>query len=99
MQTVIGEKKSAERYKAEWDASPEIREEFGDNYEVYAAYRTAEDEGRIALFGREKKPRLTVLQTIEKITLEWQLTPSVRDKFSSFEAYRKHRWTEEMAGR
>lgn len=37
----------AERYKAEWDASPEIQEEFGGNFEPYAAYRKAEDEGRI----------------------------------------------------
>ena len=77
----------------------ELREEFGGIYDVYAAYRTAEDHGRIGLFGSEKKPRLSVLQIVEKITLEWQLTPSVREKFANFDAYRKHRWSQEMAGR
>lgn len=98
MQTVIEENKSAERYKAEWDASPEIREEFANNFEPYAAYRAAEAQGRIGFFGT-KKPRLTILQTVEKISLEWQLNPYLRDKWPGFDAYRKHRWSEEMAGR
>ena len=99
MQTVLDRTKSAELYQREFEASPEIREEFGNNFEPYEAYRTAEDKGLIGLFKSEKKPRLSVLQTIEKITLEWQTNPYLRDKWPGFDAYRKHRWEQEMAGR
>ena len=98
MQAGIEEKKGTELYKAEWDASPEIREEFDGNFDPYAAYRAAEDKGLIGLFG-SKKPRLMILQTVEKIQLEWQLNPYLRDKWPGFDAYRKHRWEQVMAGR
>jgi uncharacterized protein YnzC (UPF0291/DUF896 family) len=34
-------------YRGEWNNSPTLREEFGENIEVYLAYRTAVDRGQI----------------------------------------------------
>jgi hypothetical protein len=98
MQIIIDEKKAAETYKAEFDASPEIREEFGNNFEIYSAYRLAEDRGLIG-FSKPEKRRLTTLQTIEKIQLQWSTNPYLRDKWPNFDAFRAARWKEEMAGR
>lgn len=97
MQPIIDSVKSAALYKAEWDASPDIREEFGGNFEPYAAYRLAEDRGLIGGSTHAKR-RLSVLQVVEKINLEWQLTPTLRERFSSFDSFRKHRW-QELNGR
>ena len=47
MQIIIDPVKAAELYKKEWDTCPEIQTEFADNYEVYAAYRLAEDRGLV----------------------------------------------------
>jgi hypothetical protein len=94
MHTVIDPAKAAELYKQEWQASKEIQKEFGGNYESYAAYRKAEDAGQIGLNPSTKR-RLSTLQTLEKISLEWQLTPSLREKFSDFDTYRAARWHEE----
>ena len=37
----------SERYKAEWDADADIRNEFMEDFETYAAYREAHDDGLI----------------------------------------------------
>lgn len=44
-----------ERYKAEWEASKEIQEDMGGNFEVYAAYRKAEDNGQMGLKNLDAK--------------------------------------------
>ena len=98
MQTIIDPVKATALYQAEWDASPEIRAEFVNNFEIYAAYRLAEDQGRIG-FSKPEKRRLTTLQVVEKIKLQWETNPYLRDKWPTFDAYRKHRWEQEMAGR
>ncbi len=98
MQTIIDETKAAELYKAEWNASPEIRIEFGGNYEPYAAFRKAEDQGLIG-GTPSKKHRLSTLQIIEMIKLQYETDPYLRDRWRSFDAFRKHRWAEEMVGR
>jgi hypothetical protein len=97
MQIVIDPVKATELYKQEWQASKETQDEFGGNYESYAAYRKAEDAGQIGLNPSTKR-RPSTLQTLEKISLEWQLTPSLRENFSDFDAYRRHRW-QELNGR
>jgi hypothetical protein len=98
MQTVLDQTKSVELYRKEWDASPEIREEFGGDFGVYSAYRLGEDQGLISP-GKRGKHRLSTLQLLEKIKLEWEVQHSVRSQFGTFDSYRRHRWAEEMAGR
>ena len=98
MQTVLDKTKSTELYHKEWNASPEIQEEFGQNFETYSAYRRGEDQGLISP-GKRGKHWLSTLQLLEKIKLEWDVQHSVRNQFATFDAYRKHRWSEEMAGR
>src|SRR5688500_4786387 len=98
MQTVLDQTKSAELYRKEWDASPEIREEFGRDFGVYSAYRLGEDQGLIS-HGKRGKHRLSTLQLLEQIKLEWDVHHSARSRFGTFDAYRKHRWAAEMAGR
>jgi hypothetical protein len=96
MQTVID--KAVETYRAEWDAFLAIREEFASHFDRYAAFRAGEDSGSIAV-PTERRPRLSILQLAEKTRLEFELTPALRDRFSNLDAYRSHRWVEEMAGR
>ena len=38
---------------AEWDKSPTLRAEFGDNFKTYAAYREAESKGRVKVAGKK----------------------------------------------
>jgi hypothetical protein len=97
MQTLT-DPKAEQTYKAEWNASPEIREEFGGDFEVYSAYRLGEDHGLISPGKRGKHP-LSTLQLLEKITLEWDVNYSVRQRFGNFDAFRAARWKEEMSGR
>lgn len=40
------------KVKQEWDASPRLREEFGGNFQAYAAYLQADREGRVMIAGR-----------------------------------------------
>jgi hypothetical protein len=37
--------------KAEWNSDPELRREFGDNYQSYVAYKKAQAEGRVRIAG------------------------------------------------
>jgi hypothetical protein len=98
MQTVLDRTKSTELYKQEWSEFKVIREEFAGHFDRYAAFRFGEDSGRIFV-STERKPRLSILQLAEKTKLEFELTPSLRERFGNLDDYRKHRWSEEMAGR
>ncbi len=42
-----------EKAKAEWDKSPALRAEFGNNFKTYAAYRAAEASGRVKVAGKK----------------------------------------------
>jgi signal peptide peptidase SppA len=42
-----------QKAKAEWDRTPEIRQEFGDNYGAYEAYRKNVESGRVKILGRK----------------------------------------------
>jgi hypothetical protein len=96
MQTQLDQTK-ADRYKAEWDAFLAIREEFAGHFDRYAAFRAGEDSGRI--FVATERRRLSILQLAEKTKLQFEVTPSLRERFGSLDAYRSHCWKEEMAGR
>jgi capsid assembly protease len=41
--------------KAEWDKSPDLRREFGDNYGAYEAYRKSQAAGRVRILGRKDR--------------------------------------------
>jgi len=41
--------------KAEWEKSPEIRKEFGDNYAAYEAFRKSQASGRVRILGRKDR--------------------------------------------
>ena len=97
METVIDSAISTELYKQEWDAFLAIREEFAGHFDRYAAFRAGEDNGRIVV-STERKPRLSILQLAERTKLEFELTPALRERFGSLDAYRSHRWSEEMSG-
>ncbi len=90
--------KATETYKAEWEAFLAIREEFAGHFDRYAAFRDGEDHGRIAV-STERKPRLSVLQLAEKTRLEFELTPSLRERFSNLDAYRSHCWSQVFGSR
>jgi hypothetical protein len=98
MQTILDPAKAAVLYKQEWDAFIAIREEFAGHFDRYAAFRAGEDSGSIAV-SVERQPRLSVLQLAEKTKLQFEVTPSLRERFASLDAYRSHCWKEEMAGR
>ncbi len=85
-------------YKQEWDAFLAIRKEFGGNYEPYAAFRAGEDNGNIVV-STERKLRLSILQLAEKTKLEFELTPSLRERFGNLDAYRSHCWSQEFGRR
>ena len=87
-----------ETYKKEWDVFECIRTEFAGHFDRYAAFRAGEDTGSIVV-STERKPRLSILQLAEKTKLEFELTPSLRDRFGSLDGYRSHVWSQEMAGR
>ncbi len=40
------------RCKSEWDASPELRQEFGGDFECYVAFMRASDRGLVKIFTR-----------------------------------------------
>lgn len=42
-----------EQAKAEWDKTPALRAEFGDNFKIFAAYRAAESKGRVKVAGKK----------------------------------------------
>jgi hypothetical protein len=94
METVI-DPKAEQTYRAEWDAFVAIREEFAGHFDRYVAFRTGEDNGSIVV-STECRPRMSLLQLAEKTKLEFELTPSVRARFGSLDAYRSHRWSEEI---
>ena len=87
-----------ETYKKEWDSFECIRTEFAGHFDRYAAFRAGEDSGSIVV-STESKPRLSILKLAEKTQLEWELTPSVRERFGSLDAYRSHCWSREFRSR
>ena len=98
MQTQLDSAKASELYKAEWEAFLAIREEFAGHFDRYAAFRAGEDSGSIAV-SVERRPRLSLLQLAEKTKLEFELTPSLRERFASLDTYRTHCWMQEFGHR
>ena len=84
------------QYKAEWEASKEIQEEFGGNYAAYAAFRDAQDRGLLP--SDRPRRRFTLPQLEEHITLSWQTNYGLRERYASLEAYRSKRFFEEVLG-
>jgi hypothetical protein len=81
-------------YKIEWDASREIREEFGGTYEVYKAFRAAQDKGQLP--SDRPRRRFTLAQLQEHIKLSWDVKHDLRQRFANFEAYRSRRFFDEI---
>lgn len=52
---IIKDPKLAAAVQAEWNASANLRAEFGDRFSSYQAYRKAEAEGRVKVRGAAKR--------------------------------------------
>ena len=87
----------ADLYKAEWDAFIAIREEFAGHFDRYAAFRDGEDNGNIKTPAEGKT--VSIVRLAEKTKLEYELTPSLRERFASLDAYRTYCWTREFGHR
>ena len=85
-------------YKQEWDASADIRAEFGGdgNFEIYKAYRASQDKGQLP--SDRPKRRFTLAKLEEHIRLSWDVKHDVRQRFANFEAYRSRRYFDEILG-
>jgi hypothetical protein len=83
-------------YKQEWEASADIRAEFGDNYEAYTGFRIAQDKGLLP--SDPLRRRFTLAQLEEHIRLSWDTNHDLRQRFANFDAYRSRRYFEEVLG-
>jgi hypothetical protein len=83
-------------YKQEWDASADIRAEFGDNYEVYVGFRNAQDKGQLP--SDRPRRRFTLAQLQEHIKLSWDCSHDLRQRFATFDSYRSKRFFDEILG-
>jgi hypothetical protein len=50
------ERRARWAYQTEWDSSVDIRNEFNGNFELYASFRAAEEQGLTSLFGGVRRP-------------------------------------------
>ena len=86
---------AAKSYQAEWEASVEIRQEFGGNWDAYKAYRDAVDRGLVPDRLAEGRP---LAQLEEHIRLSWDTNYELRHRFANFEMYRSRRVFEAVLG-
>jgi hypothetical protein len=84
-------------YQQEWEASADIQAEVGGNYDVYRAFRNAQDNGLLPSDQRPRR-RLTLAQVLEHVTLTWQTDHERRQRHASLEAYRPKRVFEHVLG-
>jgi hypothetical protein len=85
-------------YQTEWDASSDIRAEFGGdgNFEIYKAYRESQDKGRLP--SDRVRRRFTLRQLQQHVQLSWDCSHDLRQRFANFEAYRSRRFFDEILG-
>ena len=92
----IPQQQAEAEYKQEWNASADIRAEFGDNYEAYVGFRHAQDKGQLP--SDRPKRRFTLGQLEEHIKLSWDVKHDLRQRFANFDAYKSRRYFEEILG-
>ena len=81
-----------EKLKTVWDSKPELKKEFGNNYDSYEAYFMNDKEfqaaGNVTCFDSKKValfPKPTATQTAKEI---WDSDPQLRTEFNhNFKAY------------
>jgi len=90
-----------ERSRQNWEASPDIRREFNQNFEAYLACRRATEKKMTATAGRringiglrpEDRPDEDTNLTIEvRAKKVWDTSPTIRAEFRKFETYLAYR--------